>query len=260
MAERKIIAVTGKGGGGKTALCALLSRSLLSRSVRPLLLIDADPAGGLVSAIGESVGSTLTAARERLIRSARGADDREKTRLADQLDYFVTEALEERDGYALLAMGHSREKGCYCPANTLLREAIDLVSEPFPLVVIDAEAGLEQINRQVTRRVDLYVALNDGSQRSAKTLELIASMVGVEKVAAVGNRVAADTPLALPEGVKLLGRLPEDKELREFDREGRSLWELAEHNPAVQAAGEIASTLLELWRAGESAQATKGGV
>ena len=62
-----------------------------------------------------------------------------------------------------------------------------------------------------------------------------------------------DTPLTLPEGVKLLGILPDDRQLRGFDREGQSLWELAENNPAVQAARKIADTLLDLWRAGESA-------
>ena len=112
------------------------------------------------------MNGTLAGVRHDLIRSAREAGDSERMRLAEQLDYLLLEALTERQGYALLAMGHSTEKGCFCPANTLLRGAMDLIAEPFAAVLIDAEAGLEQIQRQVTRRVSRIVVLTDGSLRS----------------------------------------------------------------------------------------------
>ncbi|MFH1885471.1 MAG: ArsA-related P-loop ATPase [Pseudomonadota bacterium] len=240
-----VIAVCGKGGVGKTAASALISRAMLDAGVRPLLLIDADPAGGLVSAMGERVENTLAGARARLVAAARGAGDAEKESLASQLDYLVLESLAERDGYSLLAMCRMEEKGCFCPANTLLREAIDLLVGPFAVVLIDAEAGLEQIARQVTRRVTRVVAVHDGSARSADTVGLILDMApGL--VSALGSRVDTPMGLDLPEGVEWLGAIPEDPELSRFDRERRSLWDLPAENPARLAAARIAERLLAL--------------
>jgi len=243
---KKIIAVCGKGGVGKTAFSALLTRALLEAGTKPLLLIDADPAGGLVSAIGERLSGTLAGAREALIAAARRGGAAEKTRLALQLDYLVMESLIERPGYSVLAMGRPREKGCFCPANTLLREAIDLVSGPFAVLIIDAEAGLEQIQREVTRRVDRIITVIDGSRRSIEILTTIAEMVGAERVLAVANRVhgeSAEEESGLPEGVELLGAIPEDPVLRRFDREGRPLWELPAGNEAFMAVAGIAAKL-----------------
>ena len=236
----------GKGGVGKTAFSALLARALLETGTKPLLLIDADPAGGLVSAIGERVSKTLAGVRETLIAAARRGGDAEKTHLARQLDYLVMESLLERPGYSILAMGRPREKGCFCPANTLLREAIDLVAGPFAATIIDAEAGIEQIQREVTRRVDRVIAVTDGSRRSSEILTTIAEMVGAGRVSAVVNRVSgesAEEESGLPEGVERLGAIPEDPELQRFDREGRPLWELPLENEAVVAVAGIAAKL-----------------
>jgi CO dehydrogenase maturation factor len=242
-ARKPIISVCGKGGVGKTAFCAMLGRALLETGVRPLLLIDADPAGGLVSAIGQKVKTTLSGAREAMINSARSKEPKEKQRLVRDLDYLVMEALEEREGYALIAMGRMEEKGCFCPANTLLREAIDLLVTPSCFVLIDAEAGLEQINRQVTRRVTKVIAVSDGSSRSRDTMDHILKMVGPERLAVVLNRAVAEASPYVPEGAEFLGTIPEDPDVRDFDRAGRSLWELPPDNPAFFSVKAIARKL-----------------
>jgi len=240
--QSPILAVCGKGGVGKTAFSALLARVFLEQETKPLLLIDADPAGGLVSAIGEGNTTTLADVRERLIASARQANDTRKTELAHQLDYMVMEALLERDDYALLAMGRSEEKGCYCPVNTLLRDAIDLLAAPFAAVLIDAEAGLEQIQRQVTRNVSHVVAISDGSQRGDDTIGYIAELVGMDRLFVVANRCDLDD-LNIEKTIKILGALPEDEDLKIFDRKGKPLWDLPADNPALAALREIATGL-----------------
>jgi CO dehydrogenase maturation factor len=240
-----IMAICGKGGAGKTVLCALLARALLDRGVRPLLLIDADPAGGLCGAVGEQPENTLAGARENLIKSARNAGEQEKQQLADQLDYMVHQALLERPGYALLAMGRSRDAGCFCPANTLLRQAIDAVSHPFAVVLIDAEAGLEQIARRVTRSVTLVIAVSDGSQRSLDTMAQMHAMIGETPMAAVFNHTAENEVYPLPPGVGLLGCVPHDEQVRDYDRAAQRLWQLPEGNPARAAASAIAQRLIE---------------
>lgn len=244
MAERPIIAICGKGGVGKTVLTALLARALINAGIGPLLLIDADPAGGLMFAIGEQAAKTLSEVRRTLVVEARTADGARREQLADQLDYLVMQALVERDDYSFLAMGRGEEKGCYCPANTLLRSAIDYLSTPFAAVLIDAEAGIEQISRQVTRKVTQVLALTDGSARGNRTLGLIAEMVAGQTVFAVSNRIADRGLTDLPAGVRQLGALPEDETIRDYDRRGKSLWQLPENNPALQQAAKMANILI----------------
>jgi CO dehydrogenase maturation factor len=238
-----ILAVCGKGGVGKTAVSALLSRALLDAGVRPLLLVDADPVGGLTSAIGERAVKTLGDVRSEVIDRARHRGEDEKQRLADEIDYMVLEALVERDDYGLLSIGRNTNKGCFCPVNTLLRSAIDLVVHPFAAVLIDAEAGIEQINRQVTRRVSQVVVVTDGSARAADALGLIAALAGETPLGVVANRGEAAALDSLPRGAAPLGTLPEDGELRQFDRAGRPLWELSAQSPARAAARGVARLL-----------------
>jgi len=238
-----ILAVCGKGGVGKTVFSALLSRVLREFGVVPLLLIDADPVGGLTAAIGEHAAHTLAGVRDQFIQTARSGGKAKIARAAGQLDYFVLQALVEHDDYSLLAMGHNQEQGCFCPANNLLRSAINSLVSAFAGVVIDAEAGIEQINRDVTRRVTQIVVVVDASQRSLETLRVISEMIGASRIAVVANRVSGEVKLSLPDGLRLLGRIPENEELRQFDREGRSLWQLPPDNAALEAVRNIARTL-----------------
>lgn len=237
--ENLVIAVCGKGGVGKTAFSALLSRVLIDASIRPLL-IDADPMGGLTGAIGEGPGHSLAAIRDRLIASARKG---EAADVAHQLEYLLLEALVERDDYSLLAIGRSAEKGCFCPANDLLRSSIDLFVAKFSVVLIDAEAGIEQINRDVTRQVTEIICILDGSQRSIDTVRQIVQMVHPTPVSVVANRLAVKEMHHLPGDVELLGSIPENEAVRQFDREGRSLWELPADNEAVLAVQGIAQII-----------------
>ncbi|MBU0516438.1 MAG: hypothetical protein KJ621_16900 [Proteobacteria bacterium] len=240
-AAKPVVAVCGKGGAGKTVVAALLARAILDAGTGPILLIDADPAGGLVSALNQRVGQTLAGVRAEVLAAAR--QDRPVASLAEAVDYAALQALEERDGWSLLAMGYSAEDGCFCPANTLLREALDVIADPFAAVLIDAEAGLEQISRRVTRRVNRYLAVTDGSRRSAETLVHLADLVGPGRLSVIANRAAPGAHLRLPPGVTLAGAVPEDETLRQYDYQGRSLWDLPPDNPARQAVRTAARRL-----------------
>jgi len=241
--SRPIVAVCGKGGVGKTVVTALLARAVMARGVRPVLLIDADPVGGLTTALGETGLKTLAGVREKLIATARHGDAQARQQAAGQLDYFVLEALAEREGHALIAMGRTTEKGCFCPANTLLRKAIEVIVKAFPVTLIDAEAGVEQINRQVTDRITHAVVVTDGSKRSRDTLDVIVQMLGPERVRAVENRSREGVVWAPPPGVRFAGRIPEDELIRSFDAQGTALWDLPKDNPALLAADAIVDAL-----------------
>src|SRR5512141_731154 len=112
----KIVSVCGKGGAGKTAVTAMMARALVdSGRAGKLLVIDADPALGQLSALGATTTRTMGQIREEIIRTARKGNKDAKAELADKLDYMVFEALTETEQFALLAMGRTETLGCYCP-------------------------------------------------------------------------------------------------------------------------------------------------
>ncbi|MDD5223901.1 MAG: AAA family ATPase, partial [bacterium] len=169
----KIIAMVGKGGVGKTALSASLGRALIMKKQKPLL-IDADPAQGLTYMMGLGPDQkTIGLARDAIIERAQARGKDAKEEIAAMFDYLVTEALIEKEGFSFLAMGRSQSKGCFCPLNNLLRQAIESLSRNFPYVLIDAEAGIEQINREVVRSVSHLIVLVDLSLRSIAVAEQI---------------------------------------------------------------------------------------
>jgi len=248
--SKRLIAVCGKGGVGKTAFTAMMSRVLLeSGRAGNLLLIDADPAMGLPNALGINVGRTMGQVRENIIETARQGRKKETVRLVDTLDYMALEALIETDDFALLAMGRTETLGCYCPVNDLLRGAIEALSKSFDTIIIDGEAGLEQINRQVMRGVDTLIIVSDATSRGIQTASLIRKMVQDDKVIHCGkmglvfNRVQGNEELlrqsAEEIGLELFGYIPQDENIAYHDLVGRPLTELPVISPGLTAVLDI---------------------
>lgn len=246
------IAVVGKGGVGKTAIAAMLARVLLeSGEVGRLLVIDADPAQGLTHALGMQAGKTMGQVREAILAAAREGADDELDRLAGTLDYMTMEALVEDENLALLAMGRSESLGCFCAVNSLLRDAIKVLSSQFDTVLIDGEAGLEQINRQVMDDLDHLLMITDPSARGLETVALLREVVEEKKVISVGkmgvvfNRVEGSQELlveaAAKIGVEVLGFVPQDAAITRYDLVGRSLTGLPADSKALEAVRAIAT-------------------
>ena len=257
ISKKKLIAVCGKGGTGKTALTAMMTRVLLDSSqAGKLLLIDADPAMGLPTALGIKVKRTMGQVREEIIKTARGTDKEKKTKLAGMLDYMVLEALYEADHFSLLAMGRTETLGCFCPVNDLLRDGIETLSKSFDTIIIDGEAGVEQINRQVMRRVDTLIIVSDATSRGIQTAALIKKMVQndrvilSEKVGLVFNRVQGNEGLlqqaANEMGLQVFGYIPQDENIAYHDLIGKSILGLPATSPALIAVRNIvANHILE---------------
>jgi CO dehydrogenase maturation factor len=249
-AAKMLVAVCGKGGTGKTAFTAMMARALLeSGRTGRLLLIDADPAQGLTNAVGVRVKRTMGQIREDIIKTARSGDQSEKTQIADRLDYMILEALVEAEGYALLAMGRTETLGCFCPVNDLLRGAVEALSRSFDTIVIDGEAGVEQINRQVVRRVDALIIVSDATARGLQTAALIHKMVMEDRVIDCGrlgivfNRVTGNRPLleqsARDIGLDILGFVPQDDNIARHDLVGQPILELPADSPGLVSVREI---------------------
>lgn len=248
--EKRLVATCGKGGTGKTVSVALIARALSDAAgTGKLLLIDADPAMGLLSALGVSVARTMGEVREKIIKTARAGKKEEKAGLADMIDYMALEALTETEKFAVLAMGRTETLGCYCPVNTLLRGAIEVLSKSFDTILIDGEAGLEQINRQVVSRLHTLLIVSDPTSRGLETASLIRKMVQDDKVmeckklGLVLNRVRGSEELlaeaARKLGLELFGMIPFDEAIAEHDLIGTPVIDLPGDSPALAAYRQV---------------------
>jgi CO dehydrogenase maturation factor len=251
--QKRLIAICGKGGSGKTALTAMLTKHILQKDRARLLVIDADPTMNLPATLGVEVKRTANEIREKIIEEARSAGKQEKELIARSLDYMLFEALIETERLTLLVMGRPDSVGCYCPVNALLRDGIETLANDFDTILIDGEAGVEQISRQVMRSVDTPIIVSDISARGLKTAAMIRDVIESQKIinyrnlGLVVNRVRADDDTFKEyieqTGLDLFGRIPEDANITRFDMESRPLLELPDDSPAFQAAGEVLAHL-----------------
>lgn len=250
VSSKGLIAVCGKGGVGKTAFTAMMSKVLLEGGkAGKLLLIDADPAMGLPIALGIKITRTMGHVREDIIETARKGKKEGRVQLVDMIDYMALEALNEMDDFALLAMGRTETLGCYCPVNDLLRGAIETLAKSFDTIIIDGEAGLEQLNRQVMRRVDTLIVVSDATSRGIQTASLIRGMVQddkviqCEKIGLVFNRVQGSEELlkqsAQDFGLDVLGYIPHDENIAYYDLVGKPITELPTDSPGFCAVRHI---------------------
>jgi CO dehydrogenase maturation factor len=236
----KVIAVCGKGGVGKTTMSALLGRALASDTEDRVLVVDADPAGGLAMALDWSVAGSINDLRQEILDELeRRKTDR--TDLAASIDYRLLEMLSDRDNLALLSVGRPEEAGCYCNLNTVLREAIEALSAHFGYTIVDAEAGLEQVNRRVMRSVTHLLLVTDPGAKGVRVAEEIHALaqeaVAPTSVGLLINRVRSEEEVTSIRGrtkLPVIAWIPEDEAVRSFDAQARSLLELPAC-PAVAA-------------------------
>ena len=253
--EKKLVAICGKGGSGKTALVALMTKYLLEHYAHRLLIIDADPTMNLSPVLGVSPRKTVNDIREQIIKEARKAGNTEKKNLARSLDYMLFEALIEEKHFSLLVMGRPESLGCFCPVNNLLRSGIEALAENYDVIIIDGEAGVEQINRQIMQSVDTLAIVSDISNRGLQTASIIKDVITshkkifrYQKLGLILNRVNGKEGQLLQyisrTGLELFGFVPEDPYISQFDLEGRPLIELPCESEAYSAISGVWSHII----------------
>jgi CO dehydrogenase maturation factor len=250
--NKHMIAVCGKGGSGKTALTAMMAKYFLHQGGWKLLCIDADPTMCLPATLGLQANTTVNDVRERIIKEARSAGEQGKRNLARSLDYMLMEALIETDSFSMLVMGRPTALGCYCPVNDLLRDGIKSMASIFDIILIDGEAGVEQISRQVIRSVDTPLIVSDVSARGLQTAALIKQVIESHKIieykkmGLVLNRVrnrSQAREMARSTGLEIFGCIPEDETLSAFDMQARPLLQLPDDSPAYLAVSNMLSSI-----------------
>jgi CO dehydrogenase maturation factor len=238
------IAVSGKGGTGKTTLAGMIIRFLLDKGKGPILAVDADSNSNLNEVLGVKIRSTIGEARETMKKDVPVGMTKDIW-----FEYKVQEALTEARGFDLIAMGRPEGPGCYCAANTLARKCLDLLTGNYQYIVIDNEAGMEHFSRLTTRDVDLLFILSDSSQRGILTASRIRDLIHeldlrIVREVLVINRVQGESGSEIYEEVKkqhleLGGVLPMDEEVYRYDSEGKPTFQLPLESKAVQSARRI---------------------
>jgi CO dehydrogenase maturation factor len=251
------LAITGKGGVGKTTLAALLAHVFVERGQR-VLAIDADPAMGLAAACGVPPGDaaaiTPVADMEDLIYERTGARKGEiggffklNPRVDDIPDRFAL----SQDGIRILTMGTVKTggTGCLCPENALLRSLVTyLLLQRDEVLILDMEAGVEHLGRGTAGAVDAFIVVVEPGRRSIQTalsIRGLAQDLGIERVYVVGNKIASDSDEAfiteqLP-GFHVMGFLPSDQKAMEADRSGQAVFNVAPR--LVERARDIVDRL-----------------
>lgn len=245
MGETKILALAGKGGVGKTSIASAFVRLLMEQ--RPdarILAIDADPAVGLSTALGIEVVTTLDDIRKDIIASVENGAPQEAIELLGEARFRIFDTMVERPGFSFLAIGRPETAGCYCKVNAYLKEVIHLLSHSFDYVVIDGEAGIEQINRRVMEKVTHLVLVTDPSRKGTQVIDTIKKvaddLVMYERCGAIVNRVV--NPDLIPyvhiEGTQVLSYIGSDEAHASNDIQGRSVFDLPGDAPVLVGAEE----------------------
>ena len=245
MSNATVIALTGKGGVGKTSLSAAIVRILTEEKPEAkILAIDADPAIGLSVALGIDVAETLDDIRLRVAKNVTEGLQETQDILAEAR-FRLFEAMQEQHGFAFLAIGRPEAAGCYCAINTYLRQVISLLVNEFDYVVIDGEAGIEQINRRVMEKVTHLLCVSDQSRKGIQIIstikEVADTLVAADQVGAVLNRVLLPEKITETEigGVPLIAVIPPDPQHAENDIEGKSVFDLPDGAVILNGARTI---------------------
>ncbi|MFX0006289.1 MAG: AAA family ATPase [Promethearchaeota archaeon] len=248
------ISVVGKGGSGKTIITTLLAKAISKNYKKKLLLIDADPThphlSHMVNLIPEkSLEQLRTEVIDEILTKA--TDFKE---VAENIDFEVYNAIAESKDFSLFSIGQPEGPGCFCPSNTLLRKVIGSISKDFDIVLIDCEAGLEQINRMVIESVDLILIVSDISIRSIETAATIREsakkFTNYKKLVLILNRVKGNTSQIKKKlkdlNINLLGEIPEDNIITEFELKGRPIIEIPEQSKSFAVLNKLVDNILEL--------------
>ena len=239
------VALAGKGGCGKTTMAGLLIKYMLKKNKTPILAVDADCNANLNEVLGLEIKDTLGNAREEMKKGVVPGGMTKDIFMEMKLE----EALVEAPGFDLVVMGQPEGAGCYCAANTLLAGFMERLAGNYPFIVMDNEAGMEHISRLTTKNVDILLIISDPSRRGLQAAVRIDDLarrlnIGVGKSYVVINQVKESPSQKALEmiksgGLELAGTVPEDRNIYEFDFNGRPTIEMPDDSLSVQAAFEI---------------------
>jgi CO dehydrogenase maturation factor len=250
------VAISGKGGVGKTILASLLARTFAEAGYS-VLAIDADPNSNLAATLGFPHPDEITPISEMsaLIEERTGAPPGKAAgffKLNPRVDDLPEKYSLKYNGIRLMVMGRIKKggTGCYCPENALLQALIThLLLGRDEVVILDMEAGVEHLGRATARAVDKLIIVVEPGRTSVETayrIDKLAKEIGLHNIAIVGNKVRSQSErkflTSSLQGFKFLGFIPYDQAIVEADVNNRSVLDASQQ--VVAAVRDIYQALL----------------
>ncbi len=248
------IAISGKGGVGKTLLASLLSRTFAEAGYA-VLAIDADPNSNLAATLGFPHPDEITPISEMrsLIEERTGTPPGKSGgffKLNPKVDDLPDKYFQKHDGVKLMVMGRVKKggTGCYCSENALLQALIThLLLERDEVVIMDMEAGVEHLGRATARAVDKLIIVVEPSRTSVETahrIDKLAREIGLKNIAVVANKVRSQADkeflTSSLSGFEFLGFIPYDQSIVEADVNNR---------PVIDASQQVISEVRKIYSA-----------
>jgi len=248
----RTIAVTGKGGVGKTTVAAMIIKYLRDNTPGPILALDADPDCNLADVLGIAVDTTIGDLREDLLKEIRNFPPGMSKQA--YIEAGLHQIIVETPKVDLITMGRGEGPGCYCYLNNLLRKFADDLLPQYQWLVMDNEAGMEHLSRRTTSKVDHLIVVANESPLSLDCARRVARLLGsmdreVHEKYVLFNAVRADRLDALTRqitdlGLAILGNIPPDPSLEQALIDRTSLYDLHD-SPAVAEMNRIMAKLME---------------
>ena len=241
------IAISGKGGVGKSTIAAIIIRWLNDHGCKSILAVDADANVNLNDLLGAGVGDSIGAIREDMrdkVSDLPGGMTKQQF-----FEYKIHRSLVETANFDLISMGRPEGPGCYCYSNNLLRDILKALSDNYDYVIIDNEAGMEHLSRRTAQKIDCLLIVSDPTVRGVQTAGrisrllkeldtrvrekyLIINCARNELTPAVKEQISA-------EGLELLSVIPEDEAIRDGDSNGKPAYDIPAASPVYKSVNEL---------------------
>jgi len=247
---KKLVTI-GRGGTGKTSFVALMTKHFIETGATPLLLVDADSDQNL----GEMVGADLKEEGKNTISELlmetflEGGGTTVGVPPTERIENRIwAQGMYEGDFFDFIALGTKWVEGCYCLPNAALKGALESVTKNYKYVLIDSPAGLENLNRRITSKVDDIFDIIDPSKKSFDHIERayrIAKEVKIEfeNFYIIGGfRFPEDLKnLPVPSALKIqfLGKIIRDEKVEQYVLEGKSLLDVPPDSLAYLSVKKI---------------------
>jgi len=241
------IAVSGKGGSGKTTISSLIIRYLAKQGHGPIMAVDADPNENLGESLGLEVKETV----------GRMLDDFQKSKIdipagltkEAYLEFKLNSLLVESRDFDLITMGRGEGQDCYCYPNLILRKFIDRLTDNYAYIVMDNEAGMEHLSRGTTQDIDELLIVSNHSVKGVRTIARIRELVTelklrVKHESIVINMAPDHIDPLIEQELSKLGLIPDaiipqNEDIFKFDLNLQPMLDLPDNNPSVMAINQL---------------------